>query len=355
VEDAMRPSVPEPGGNRPLATFLDGSDQPHAMRYAYREMLTPRMIRLVLAALTAVVAVFAIIGPISTYEMLSPLRRLAYWSLWYFVAWPVCFCMSVVTLYWLRDRSARAASLALAGTMLIAAVPATGIVCSIEHLMRPDCTAGLFMTYIRVLAVMLPATLLVHFIVLQRVKQNGAPDPADLTERTMHPGASGNVDLVHHHNADHNGDGLRRAVAHDVDTAKAPEPGSVPHRFTGSVAQPVAGGTTASVPQPRSVFGRLPRKLGTDLIYLKVDDHYVKAHTPAGSAIILMRFADAVADLSAHGLQVHRSYWVARRYMKCVMQKDGRTVLRLTTGQDIPVSRTYLHAVRAALGDLRTG
>ena len=99
------------------------------------------------------------------------------------------------------------------------------------------------------------------------------------------------------------------------------------------------------------MFDRLPRQLGTDLIYLKVEDHYVKAYTPAGSGLILMRFADAVAELSAHGLQVHRSYWVAKPYMKRVMPKDGRTVLRLTTGQDIPVSRTYLRAVRAALGD----
>ena len=38
--------------------------------------------------------------------------------------------------------------------------------------------------------------------------------------------------------------------------------------------------------------------------------------------------------------------------MKRVMPKDGRTFLRLTTGQDIPVSRTYLRAVRAALGDV---
>ena len=82
-------------------------------------------------------------------------------------------------------------------------------------------------------------------------------------------------------------------------------------------------------------------------------DHYVKAHTGAGSAIILMRFADAVAELNDHGLQVHRSYWVARRFLKRLVQKDGRTVLRLSSGQEIPVSRTYLTAVRAAVREVQ--
>ena len=68
-----------------------------------------------------------------------------------------------------------------------------------------------------------------------------------------------------------------------------------------------------------------------------------------------MRFADAVAELSDQGLQVHRSYWVARRYLKRLARKEGRTVLYLTTGQEIPISRTYLCAVRAALRDLDGG
>ena len=106
--------------------------------------------------------------------------------------------------------------------------------------------------------------------------------------------------------------------------------------------QPVA----AAVP-PYSIFDRLPRRLGTDLVYLTVDDHYVEAHTRAGSAILLMRFSDACAELSDRGLQVHRSYWVAKRYMKRLVRRDGRTVLRLLTGEEIPVSRTYLSAARA--------
>lgn len=321
MEEVMGPSTPERRGTGKLATLLDGNDRPRLMRHTYRELLTPRMVRDVLAALTAVVAVFTIIGPISTYEQLSPLRRLGYWSLWYFVAWPVCFCMSAVALYWLRERTPRAATIGLAGTTLLAAVPATGIVCSIDQLLRPECVGGLPITYLRVLAVMMPATLLVHFIALQRVKLNAAPglqEAAQPPARTVPDGT---------------GDHAARVSCNDPTPAAAPRAEATP------------------LTRPRSVFDRLPRQLGTDLIFLKVEDHYVKAYTPAGSGLILMRFADAVAELSDHGLQVHRSYWVAKTYMKRVMPKDGRTVLRLTTGQDIPVSRTHLHAVRAALGD----
>ena len=321
MEEVMGPSTPERRGSGKLATLLDGNDRPRLMRHTYRELLTPRMVRDVLAALTAVVAVFTIIGPISTYEQLSPLRRLGYWSLWYFVAWPVCFCMSAVALYWLRERTPRAATIGVAGTTLLAAVPTTGIVCSIDQLLRPECVGGLPITYLRVLAVMMPATLLVHFIALQRVKLNAAPG---LQEATRSPAQTV---------PDGTGDHAVRLSRNDPTPAAA----------QGAEATPLT--------RPRSVFDRLPRQLGTDLIYLKVEDHYVKAYTPAGSGLVLMRFADAVAELSDHGLQVHRSYWVAKTYMKRVTPKDGRTVLRLTTGQDIPVSRTYLHAVRAALGD----
>ena len=73
----------------------------------------------------------------------------------------------------------------------------------------------------------------------------------------------------------------------------------------------------------------------------------MEAHTLAGSAILLMRFADAVTELSDRGLQVHRSYWVAKRCMKRLVRRDGRTILRLVTGQELPVSRTYLSAARA--------
>ena len=86
--------------------------------------------------------------------------------------------------------------------------------------------------------------------------------------------------------------------------------------------------------------------MGRDIIFLKVDDHYIDVHTSAGSCLVLMRFADAVADLGALGMRVHRSYWVAYRHMLATVRRDRRTMLRVTGGRNVPISRPCLAAVR---------
>ena len=319
----------------PASGNLPTPATPRMMESAYRELLSPRTMRAVLTALGATVAVFTVIGPSGTYETLSPLRRLGYWSLCYLIAWPVYFCMSAVTLYFLRHSTARAASLGLAGMALVASIPATGVVCSIDQLLRPGHLTALPLLYARVVAVMVPVTILVNFIVLERSRMSGAHDDsaavpeADVSERRAL--------------------GVVPATDNRYETAA---PVSEQHRIPDGVVQPAprepaAAATAAAAMPPYSIFDRLPRRLGTDLIYLTVDDHYVEAHTGAGSAILLMRFADAVTELSDRGLQVHRSYWVAKRYMKRLVRRDGRTILRLITGEEIPVSRTYLSAARA--------
>jgi hypothetical protein len=90
---------------------------------------------------------------------------------------------------------------------------------------------------------------------------------------------------------------------------------------------------------------RIPANLGTELLYLyiEVEDHYLRVHTPLGSDLLLFRLADAVAGLEpALGRQVHRSYWVARHAVASIERDGHRARLVLTTGAKIPVSRTYL-------------
>ncbi len=94
---------------------------------------------------------------------------------------------------------------------------------------------------------------------------------------------------------------------------------------------------------------RLPPGLGRDLIALEMEDHYVRAHTSAGSALVLIPLHQAIAELRAiPGLRVHRSWWVACGAMAGAIQ-DGRNLrLRLANGSDAPVSRANVAAVRAA-------
>ena len=84
------------------------------------------------------------------------------------------------------------------------------------------------------------------------------------------------------------------------------------------------------------------------MIYLKVSGHYITVVTTAGSGILLMRFADAVAELEGAGMQVHRSFWVAYRHVTAIRQREGRTMVCLTGGEVVPVSRTFVAAVRVA-------
>lgn len=95
-------------------------------------------------------------------------------------------------------------------------------------------------------------------------------------------------------------------------------------------------------PEPR-LLDRLPPHLGRGLIALEMEDHYVRAHTPRGSALLLMRMRDAVAELDGiEGAQVHRSWWVARGAVEDV-RRDGRNYrLLLAGGVEAPVARSMV-------------
>lgn len=126
----------------------------------------------------------------------------------------------------------------------------------------------------------------------------------------------------------------RRAPDHAPAATVAPAPATSP--------------AAASEPGER-FFARLPAHLGRELIALEMEDHYLRVHTAAGSALILLRLRDAIAELAGvDGLQVHRSWWVARRSV-AGSSVDGRSVrLSLINGLEAPVARNSVAALRAA-------
>lgn len=85
------------------------------------------------------------------------------------------------------------------------------------------------------------------------------------------------------------------------------------------------------------------------VLYLKMEDHYVRVRTEHGSRLEMGPLARVTAGLSGvEGLQVHRSWWVARRAISGV-ERDGRNLrLRLVDGQTAPVSRASVAKLRAA-------
>jgi hypothetical protein len=105
---------------------------------------------------------------------------------------------------------------------------------------------------------------------------------------------------------------------------------------------------TAPAPPPK-FLERLPLKLRDAEVWaVEAEDHYLRLHTSRGQDLILMRLADAVAELEGiEGMQVHRSWWIARAAIADAKRGDGRAVLTLKDGSEVPVSRTYA-------GELRT-
>jgi len=100
---------------------------------------------------------------------------------------------------------------------------------------------------------------------------------------------------------------------------------------------------------------RIPDSLGTDVVYLSVSGHDIDVVTTEGSCLVQMRFADAVATLGDLGIRVYRSHWVAYRHIIASVRRDGRMFVRVTGPREIPVSRSYLQRVRAAISTLRGG
>lgn len=106
----------------------------------------------------------------------------------------------------------------------------------------------------------------------------------------------------------------------------------------------------AAAPAGSAFADRLPVKFRAGTVYaVSAEDHYLRVHTSVGETMVLMRLADAVRELAAiEGLQTHRSWWVARQGLADANRDDGKLTLKLKSGAEAPVSRTYAKAVKDA-------
>jgi hypothetical protein len=99
---------------------------------------------------------------------------------------------------------------------------------------------------------------------------------------------------------------------------------------------------------PSALLSRLPPEIGSDIIALETEDHYLRVHAAGGSALILMRMADAVALLDPQlGAQVHRRWWVAQSAVAGVRNEGQKLSLCLTDKTLVPVGRTFAAAAKA--------
>lgn len=101
--------------------------------------------------------------------------------------------------------------------------------------------------------------------------------------------------------------------------------------------------------EARSPRADRPSRLPIGVIALQMEDHYVRAHTRAGSTLVQMKLSHAIAELAeTEGLRTHRSWWVARGAVLKIDGSPRAMRLRLHNGLSVPVARSAVAALREA-------
>jgi len=149
-------------------------------------------------------------------------------------------------------------------------------------------------------------------------------------------------------------------VSHDAPAAQSDpptpsHPDSAPlMRSTPPTQSPdlgIAAVVGASSPPRATWFERLPAELGTDVIAVASELQYLRVWTPRGCTLILGALVDVESEGAAHGLRVHRSWWVACEHVVSVRRTATGTVCLMSDGRQVPVSRRRRAEVLARFGD----
>jgi hypothetical protein len=337
------------------------------MQQGYREMLSPHVIFLTLAAASILASGFALVGPIGFYEIVNPLARVAHSLLYMALGFPLFFGLVVLVFYFMRFRSPLELLAGLALATLFQSFQCTAVIYTIEKLTHPGVPAGVgfLEIFFKITSTSLIGVLLLYYVVSQRMRHAGLAGNRAAPGRGIAAAGLEASETAARPDGKSAAGKPRTAAPAGAATAPAeerpaaarvPPVGEPPVRGLPGVVGPAPAApvtlqpSAAGFPPSRGIlFKLLPGRLGTDLVFIKSEDHYLEVHTTVGSSLIKMRFSDAVAELGERGMQVHRSYWVATGHVLRTARNGKRTTLRLTGDQEVPVSVTHLRAVRALL------
>ncbi len=80
----------------------------------------------------------------------------------------------------------------------------------------------------------------------------------------------------------------------------------------------------------------------SEILAIKAEQHYIRVLTHEREYMVLYRFSDAVSQLDGdQGLQVHRSWWIARNAIQSMQQSAKKFIVVLSNGAEVPVSTPY--------------
>lgn len=139
--------------------------------------------------------------------------------------------------------------------------------------------------------------------------------------------------------------GFRRFSYDEATTPVSTTPGTATAAEGPASAQPAAADR-----RDPAFAAHLTTAAFSDVVALEAQDHYIRAHTGRGHELILYRFRDAIHEISPDiGVQTHRSFWVRRSAITELVSNGYQHTLILSTGARVPVSRSHLNDVRAAI------
>lgn len=92
----------------------------------------------------------------------------------------------------------------------------------------------------------------------------------------------------------------------------------------------------------RSHFIRqLKPELGTSILLLKAEGHYVQTITDKGKELVYYRFGDAIDQLTQNGIRVHRSFWISYTLLKSDETQVLDNEIVLKDYDNIPIGYSF--------------
>lgn len=94
----------------------------------------------------------------------------------------------------------------------------------------------------------------------------------------------------------------------------------------------------------------IPAAIGSDLVAISSDLHYLHVFTKQGKAMLLGALSDVEVSMGAAGFRSHRSHWVMLSEIKKLKRVGSQWIIITKTGLEIPLSRRKRQALVSLLG-----
>lgn len=106
----------------------------------------------------------------------------------------------------------------------------------------------------------------------------------------------------------------------------------------------------ATLDRPTTLLSAIDPPLNGQITWMEAQEHYVRITTNDEVRMVLCRFSDIVRELPDDaGMQTHRSHWVAYPAIAEAIKEGQNMKIVLTSGDSVPVSRSFRSIVETKL------